>query len=60
MLVFAPPLSGPGRSYSLSGPGESNTDVGDEFLSECELLTSRLVSGLGGRDDTQGIKGACH
>lgn len=52
---FAPPLSGPGESYSLR-----NTDVGDELVSHYELLTRRLVSGLDGRDDTYGVKGACH
>lgn len=48
-------MSGPGQSYSLS-----STDVGDEFVSDCELLASRLANGLDGSDDTQGVKKACH
>lgn len=52
---FASPVSGPGQSYSLS-----STDVGDEFVSDCELLASRLANGLDGSDDTQGVKKACH
>jgi len=47
-------MSGSGESHSLK-----STDVGDKFVSDCELITTRLASGRNGSDDIHGVKGVC-